>query len=43
MARLNAAQARGFDLLSFAPETIWNSPEQVMDEIRTVLALHNRP
>ncbi|BAS15682.1 hypothetical protein AHiyo8_39850 [Arthrobacter sp. Hiyo8] len=41
MARLNAAQARGFDLLSFAPEQIWNNPEQVMDEIRAVLALHD--
>ncbi|WP_284983554.1 DUF559 domain-containing protein [Arthrobacter sp. efr-133-TYG-118] len=39
MARLNAAQARGFDVLSFAPETIWNNPEQVMEEIRAVLAL----
>jgi very-short-patch-repair endonuclease len=41
MERLNAAQARGFDLLSFAPEQIWNNPEQVMDEIRAVLALHD--
>lgn len=38
MARLNAAQARGFDVLSFAPEKIWNNPEQVMEEIRAVLA-----
>lgn len=43
MARLNAAQAHGFDVLSFAPEKIWNSPERVMEEIRAVLALHNEP
>ncbi|WP_028267610.1 endonuclease domain-containing protein [Arthrobacter sp. MA-N2] len=42
MARLNAAQARGFDVLSFAPETIWNNPEQVMEEIRAVLSHHNQ-
>lgn len=41
MARLNAAQVRGFDVLSFAPERIWNNPEQVMKEIRAVLALDN--
>lgn len=39
MARLNAAQARGYNTLSFAPETIWNNPEHVMAEIRAVLAL----
>ncbi len=41
MARLNAAQVRGFDVLSFAPEKIWNNPEQVMEEIRAVLALYS--
>ncbi|QOT15634.1 endonuclease domain-containing protein [Paenarthrobacter sp. YJN-5] len=38
MARLNAAQARGYHLLSYAPEQIWNSPEHVMAEIRGFLA-----
>ena len=42
MARLNAAQARGFDVLSFAPEAIWNNPERVMEEIRAILALESR-
>ncbi|MFH5878923.1 endonuclease domain-containing protein [Arthrobacter sp. NA-172] len=43
MARLNAAQLRGFVLLSFAPETIWNNPEHVMEEIRAVLARDDQP
>lgn len=38
MARLNAAQARGYHLLSYAPEQIWNSPEHVIAEIRGFLA-----
>ncbi|MDP9937713.1 very-short-patch-repair endonuclease [Paenarthrobacter nicotinovorans] len=46
MARLNAAQARGFNILSFAPEQIWNSPDDVMAQIHGFLARgrpHARP
>ncbi|MFF2841519.1 DUF559 domain-containing protein [Paenarthrobacter sp. NPDC057981] len=46
MARLNAAQARGFNILSFAPEQIWSSPDDVMEQIRGFLARgrpHTRP
>lgn len=48
MGRLNAAQARGFLVLSFAPEQIWNSPDDVMAQVRGVLARgrprgHRRP
>ncbi|MCT9870912.1 endonuclease domain-containing protein [Paenarthrobacter aurescens] len=38
MNRLNAAQARGFQVLSFAPEQIWNSADDVMAQIRWFLA-----
>lgn len=38
MARLNAAQVRGYHVLSYAPEHIWNSPEDVMAQIRGLLA-----
>lgn len=37
MGRLNAAQARGFLVLSFAPEQLWNSPQDVMTQVRGVL------
>lgn len=48
MGRLNAAQARGFLVLSFAPEQIWNSPDDVIAQVRGVLARgrprgHRRP
>jgi hypothetical protein len=36
---LNAAQAMGYRLLSFAPEQIWNSPELVSGQIRACLGL----
>ncbi|WP_159732924.1 endonuclease domain-containing protein [Arthrobacter sp. 9V] len=38
MARLNAAQALGYQALSFAPEQIWNSPDDVIAQIRWLLA-----
>ncbi|WP_405473378.1 endonuclease domain-containing protein [Paenarthrobacter ilicis] len=38
MGRLNAAQALGFQTLAFAPEEIWNSPDEVMAQIRRLLA-----
>ncbi|MFE4194963.1 endonuclease domain-containing protein [Paenarthrobacter sp. NPDC056912] len=37
MGRLNAAQVLGYHVLSYAPEQIWNSPEQVMAQIRALL------
>jgi very-short-patch-repair endonuclease len=38
MGRLNAAQAKGYQVLSFAPEQVWNSPDDVMAQIRCLLA-----
>lgn len=38
MARLNAAQALGYHVLSYAPEQIWNTPDHVVAEIRGMLA-----
>ncbi|MDD7835043.1 endonuclease domain-containing protein [Paenarthrobacter sp. AB444] len=46
MGRLNAAQERGFTILSFAPEQIWRSPDDVMAQIHGFLARgrpHTRP
>ncbi|UVJ39245.1 endonuclease domain-containing protein [Arthrobacter sp. CJ23] len=37
MARLNAAQALGYSTLSYAPEQVWNSPNQVLGEIHAML------
>lgn len=37
MARSNTAQAQGYAVLSYAPEQIWNGPENVLQEIRAVL------
>ena len=42
MARLNAAQALGYHVLSYAPEQIWHAPDQVMAEIRGFL-VRGRP
>lgn len=38
MRRLNAAQALGFHVLSYAPEQIWNAPREVVAQIRGLLA-----
>jgi very-short-patch-repair endonuclease len=37
MARLNAAQLMGYGTLSYAPEQIWNTPRQVVEEIHRML------
>ncbi|WP_115786752.1 endonuclease domain-containing protein [Arthrobacter silvisoli] len=37
MARLNAAQLLGYGTLGYAPEQVWNSPHQVLDEVHRML------